>query len=102
MVFTVVGGVGLRNGRGAGGCLRWTFPDRRCECVPQMDRSGRRHHGVFPLHRRPLRHGMAFHQLHGSPAAAVAVYDPRLGAVIVASHNPEYQEGQVLEVPPPN
>ena len=53
--------------------------------------------------RAPIwRYGMAFHQLHGSPAAAVAVYDPRLGAVIVASHNPEYQEGQVLEVPPPN
>lgn len=47
--------------------------------------------------RGPIwRYGMAFHAVHGSPAAAVAVFDPRLGAVIVASHSPEYQEGEVL------
>jgi len=34
--------------------------------------------------RAPIwRYGMALHLLHGSPAAAVAFYDPRLGAVIV-------------------
>ena len=49
--------------------------------------------------RAPIwRYGMAFHRLHGSAAAAVAVYDPRLGAVIVASHHPDYREGQVLDV----
>jgi CRISPR-associated protein Csx3 len=48
------------------------------------------------------RYGMALHHLHGSPAAAVAVYDPRLGAVVVASHRPEYREGQVLDVAPPS
>ena len=47
-------------------------------------------------------YGMALHRLHGSPAAAVAVYDPRLGAVIVASHHPDYHEGQVLEVTLPD
>jgi len=29
--------------------------------------------------------------LHGSPAAAVAIYDPRLGAAVVASHSREWQ-----------
>jgi CRISPR-associated protein Csx3 len=53
--------------------------------------------------RAPVwRYGLAFHPPHGSPAGAVAVYDPRLGAVIVASHRPEWAEGQVLEVEPPN
>ena len=49
--------------------------------------------------RAPIwRYGMAFHKLHGSPAAAVAVYDPRLGAVVVASHHPDYNEGQIIDV----
>jgi len=52
--------------------------------------------------RAPIwRYGMAFHLLHGSPAGAIAVYDPRLGAVVVASHVPEFAEGQVLDVTPP-
>ena len=52
--------------------------------------------------RAPIwRYGMALHRLHGSPAGAVAVYDPRLGAVIVASHRSEWREGQVVEVRPP-
>lgn len=38
--------------------------------------------------RAPIwRRGMALHLLHGSPAAAIAFYDPRLGAV-----------GQVVEI----
>ena len=49
--------------------------------------------------RAPIwRYGMAFHAVHGSPAATVAVFDPRLGAVVVASHDPEYREGEVLNV----
>ncbi|MBZ5495744.1 MAG: CRISPR-associated protein Csx3 [Acidobacteriia bacterium] len=53
--------------------------------------------------RAPIwRYGMALHRLHGSPAAAVAVYDPRLGAVVVASHDPEYREGQVVDTHPPD
>jgi CRISPR-associated protein Csx3 len=49
--------------------------------------------------RAPIwRYGLAFHKLHGSPAAAVAVYDPRLGAVVVASHTPELHDGQLLDV----
>jgi CRISPR-associated protein Csx3 len=53
--------------------------------------------------RSPIwRYGMAQHLLHGSPASAIAVYDPRLGAVIVASHSPNYQEGDILDVSSPN
>lgn len=49
--------------------------------------------------RAPIwRYGMALHLLHGSSAAAVAFYDPRLGAVVVATHSPSYREGQVLDV----
>jgi CRISPR-associated protein Csx3 len=52
--------------------------------------------------RAPIwRYGLAFHRLHGSPAGAIAVYDPRLGAVVVASHRTEWHEGQVFEVDPP-
>jgi CRISPR-associated protein Csx3 len=52
--------------------------------------------------RAPIwRYGLALHKLHGSPAGAVAVYDPRLGAVVVASHHPNWREGQILDVTPP-
>jgi len=49
--------------------------------------------------RAPIwRYGMALYRLHGSPAAAVAFYDPKLGEVIVASHSREWQVGQVVDV----
>lgn len=49
--------------------------------------------------RAPIwRYGMAIHSLHGSAAVAVAFYDPRIGAVIVASHSPEYREGEVIDL----
>jgi CRISPR-associated protein Csx3 len=49
--------------------------------------------------RAPVwRYGMAFHRLHGSPAGVIAVYDPRLGAVVIASHHPDWREGQVIDV----
>jgi CRISPR-associated protein Csx3 len=35
------------------------------------------------------------------PAAAVAFYDPRLGAVVVATHSQEWAVGQVVDVTPP-
>jgi len=41
---------------------------------------------------------MALHLLHGSPAAAIAFYDPRLGAVVVASHSREWAVGDVVEI----
>jgi CRISPR-associated protein Csx3 len=44
---------------------------------------------------------MALHLLHASPAAAIAFYDPRLGAVIVATHSPQWQMGQVVDVTMP-
>ncbi len=53
--------------------------------------------------RAPIwRYGLAFHRLHGSAAAAIAVYDPRLGAVVVASHDPRFSDGQVIDVHAPN
>ena len=49
--------------------------------------------------RAPIwRYGMALHLLHGSPAAAIAFYDPRLGAVVVASHSQEWSEGDVIDI----
>jgi CRISPR-associated protein Csx3 len=52
--------------------------------------------------RAPIwRYAMALHRLHGSPAGAIAVYDPRLGAVVVASHSTAYRQGQVVDVAPP-
>ncbi|GAB4261791.1 MAG: hypothetical protein Kow0092_11560 [Deferrisomatales bacterium] len=47
--------------------------------------------------RAPVwRYGLALHRAHASPAWAVATYDPRLGAVVVAAHGPGWTEGQVL------
>ena len=48
--------------------------------------------------RGPGPRTAALHLLHGSPAAAVAFYDPRLGAVVVATHSREWAVGQVLDV----
>ncbi|OPY57231.1 MAG: CRISPR-associated protein (Cas_csx3) [Methanosaeta sp. PtaU1.Bin112] len=49
--------------------------------------------------RAPIwRYGMALHKLHASPAAAIAFYDPLLGAVVVATHSQEWQVGQVVDV----
>lgn len=49
--------------------------------------------------RAPIwRYGMALHLLHGSPAATIAFYDPRLGAVVVASHCQEWSVGDVVDI----
>lgn len=49
--------------------------------------------------RAPIwRYGQALHLLHGSPAGAIAFFDPRLGAVVVASHIPGVKEGQILDI----
>ena len=48
--------------------------------------------------RAPVwRYGMAIHAAHGSPAGAVATFDPRLGAVVVMSHSPDWVVGQVVD-----
>ncbi len=44
------------------------------------------------------RYGIALHLLHGSPAAAIAFYDPRLGAVVVASHSLSWKVGDVIDI----
>ena len=49
--------------------------------------------------RAPIwRYGMAIHKAHGSPAGAVATYDPRLGVVVVMSHCPQWAEKQVIDI----
>ncbi|MCR4416060.1 MAG: CRISPR-associated ring nuclease Crn3/Csx3 [Thermoguttaceae bacterium] len=74
-------------------------PDEPLPPLPPIPRGGL----VVIEGRAPIwRYGRAFHHLHGSAAGAVAVYDPRLGAVVVASHRPEYREGQVVDVEPPD
>jgi len=70
-------------------------PEEELPPLPQIPRGSL----VVIGGRAPIwRYGRAFHILHGSPAGAVATYDPRLGAVVVASHNPAFQEGQVIDV----
>ena len=45
-----------------------------------------------------LKNGVDLHRLTASPAAAIAFYDPRLGAVVVATHSREWAVGQVVDV----
>lgn len=79
------------------GVTRPITPDEPLPPLPPIPR------GVLVVieGRAPIwRYGMALHRLHGSPAAAVAVFDPRLGAVVVASHSPRFVEGQVIDFEP--
>ncbi len=70
-------------------------PDNQLPELPEIPRGA----VVVIEGRAPVwRYGFAFHRLHASPAGAVAVYDPRLGAVIVASHSPTFREGDILDV----
>lgn len=73
-------------------------PDEPLPPLPEIARGSL----VVVEGRAPIwRYGVAFHKLHGSPAGAIAVYDPRIGAVVIASHRPEFREGQILDVTPP-
>jgi CRISPR-associated protein Csx3 len=48
--------------------------------------------------RAPIwRYAMALHKAHGSAAGAIAVFDPRLGYVIVMSHSPKFKEGEIID-----
>lgn len=74
-------------------------PDEPLPTLPAIPRGGL----VVVEGRAPIwRYGMAFHKLHGSPAGVIAVYDPRLGAVVIASHVPGFHEGQIIDVTPLN
>jgi CRISPR-associated protein Csx3 len=73
-------------------------PDEPLPPLPEIPRGSL----VVLEGRAPIwRCGMAFHRLHGSPAGAIAVYDPHLGAVVVTSHRPQWREGQILDLTPP-
>jgi len=53
--------------------------------------------GVILSGRGPIwLYGRLIHYYH--PARWVAVYDPRLGAVVVQSHVPDVKEGEVIEI----
>ena len=72
-------------------------PDEPLPPLPAIPRGA----VVVVTGRAPIwRYGVAFHKLHGSPAGAVATFDPRLGSVVVASHSKGLTEGQVLDVFP--
>lgn len=72
-------------------------PDEPLPSLPDIPRGAL----VVVEGRAPVwRYGMTFHLLHGSPAGAVAVYDPRLGAVVIASHHPKWKKGQIVDVIP--
>jgi CRISPR-associated protein Csx3 len=54
--------------------------------------------GVVISGRAPIwLYAFIVHELH--PTAWVACYDPRLGAVVVATHSREVQIGQILDLP---
>lgn len=73
-------------------------PDEPLPPVPEIPRGAL----VVLEGRAPIwRYGQAWHRLHGSPAGAIAVFDPRLGAVIIASHSPQWQEGQIIDMDAP-
>jgi len=74
-------------------------PDEPLPALPEIPRGAL----VVVEGRAPIwRYGMAFHRLHGSPAGAIAVFDPRLGAVVVASHHPDWREAQVVDINAPD
>ena len=75
--------------------IAFHHPRRALPPLPEIPRGSL----VIVEGRAPIwRYGMALHLLHASPAAAIAFYDPRLGAVVVASHNPQWKVGQVVDV----
>jgi CRISPR-associated protein Csx3 len=41
-------------------------------------------------------YGMLFHLAHATPA--IAIYDPRLGYVVVQSHDSRFQVGEILAI----
>jgi CRISPR-associated protein Csx3 len=77
------------------GVLSPASPEDKLPPLPDIPRGS----VVIIEGRAPIwRYGMAFHVLHGSAAAAIAVYDPKLGAVVVASHNKFFGVGQILDI----
>lgn len=73
-------------------------PITPADALPEMPRVERGNLLVITGRAPIWRYALAFHKDHGSAAGAVATYDPRLGAVIVASHSPRYNEGDVLSI----
>lgn len=69
-------------------------PDEKLPDLPEIPKQAI----VVINGRAPIwRYCMALHKLHGSPASVICVNDPRLGAVVVASHNKNFKEGQIIQ-----
>ncbi len=53
--------------------------------------------GVIISGRGPIWfYGRLIHYFH--PSKWVAVYDPRIGAVVVQSHDPSVKEGEIIQI----
>ncbi len=74
-----------------------TSPAEFAAAVAEM---GNRLSGNLPIlinGRGPIwGYGMLFHLAHATPA--IAVYDPRLGYVVVQSHDVRFQMGEILTI----
>jgi len=65
--------------------------------LPDIVSESRAHLGIVLSGRAPIwLYGYLIHHYH--PCAWVAVYDPRLGAVIVQSHDKKYTAGDIIPV----
>jgi len=72
-----------------------TTPDESPPPLPVIPRGSL----VVVEGRSPIwRYGFALHALHGSPAAAIAFYDPGIGAVVVESHDARFRQGQIVDI----
>ena len=75
-----------------------TTPEQFAEAVQEIESDLV---GALPIlinGRGPVwGYGMIFHAAHPSPA--IATYDPRLGYVIVQTHDERFQIGKTLEMP---
>ena len=82
--------------------VRWNIgvdgPITPSEPLPEMPEIPRGDLVVVEGRAPVWRYGLAFHKLHGSPAGAIATFDPRLGAVVIATHSPRWHEGEIVEV----
>lgn len=75
-----------------------TTPEQFAEAVQEIESQLV---GALPIlinGRGPVwGYGMIFHAAHPSPA--IATYDPRLGYVIVQTHDERFQLGKTLDLP---
>jgi CRISPR-associated protein Csx3 len=75
-----------------------TTPEQFAVAVQEMSHELVGAFVVFLTGRAPIwGYGMLIHAAH--PSQAIATYDPRLGYVVVQSHDARFAIGQVLDLP---